>query len=180
MMAYHELLIGCGSRRNKLIHMPENPTFTNLTTLDLNPDHNPDIIHDLTILPLPFADNSFDEIHAYEVLEHTGSQGDYQFFFDQFSDFWRILKPGGQLFATCPTWNGVWAWGDPSHTRTIQPESLGFLHQPKYEAEVGHTAMSDFRYIYKADFDITYCSTDSITFGFGLKAIKPSRYKEKT
>ena len=174
-MTYRELLIGCGSRRDKLIHMPERKAFTNLTTLDINPDHSPDVIHDLTSLPLPFPDDTFDEIHAYEVLEHTGSQGDYKFFFAQFSDLWRILKPDGQLFATVPHWQSVWAWGDPSHTRTIQSESLGFLHQPKYDAEVGVTPMSDFRYIYKADFDITYCSTGEVMFGFGLKAIKPSR-----
>lgn len=179
-MSYRELLIGCGSRRNKLIHMPETPTFTNVTTLDLNPDHNPDIIHDLTSLPLPFPDDTFDEIHAYEVLEHTGAQGDYKFFFAQFADFWRILKPNGQLFATVPHWQNEWAWGDPSHTRVIQPESLWFLPQPHYDAEVGRTSMSDFRNIYKADFDITYRNITNTTFGFGLKAIKPSRCTKDT
>lgn len=169
-----ELLIGCGSRRIKLIH-GKHKEFQDVITLDINPDHKPDVVFDLTDLPLPFDDNTFDEIHAYEVLEHTGSQGDYKFFFAQFSDFWRILKPDGILFATVPMHNSVWAWGDPSHTRTIQKESLIFLNQPTYTAEVGVTAISDFRYIYQADFDIDYCQDDGNTLGFALKAIKPSR-----
>lgn len=169
-----ELLIGCGSRRVKMIHSG-NPDFQNVTTLDINPDHKPDLIWDLTDIYLPFNDDTFDEIHAYEVLEHTGAQGDYRFFFGQFSEFWRILKPGGSLFATVPMHNSVWAFGDPSHTRVIQKESLIFLNQPTYTREVGVTPISDFRYIYQADFDITYCSEENGTLGFALQAVKPSR-----
>lgn len=170
-----QLLIGCGSRRYRQVALDGNTNFENVITLDINSDHNPDVVHDLCSLPLPFDDESFDEIHAYEVLEHTGRQGDAEFFFDQFSDFWRLLKPNGTLHASVPWWQGVWAWGDPSHTRTIQPETLSFLHQPKYTAEVGVTAMSDFRYLYQADFDMICGHRDDVTFSFILRAIKPSR-----
>jgi len=170
-----QLLIGCGSRRIRSVSIDGTQTFEDLTTLDVNDAHHPDIVHDLMNLPLPFEDESFDEIHAYEVLEHTGAQGDYKFFFAQFADFWRMLKPNGLLCATVPHWQGVWAWGDPSHTRTIQLETLSFLHQPKYTAEIGKTAMSDFRYIYDADFDIALAYHDQTTFSFALRAIKPSR-----
>jgi SAM-dependent methyltransferase len=172
---FRELLIGCGSRRHKAVSLDGTTEFLNVTTLDINPSHNPDVVHDLCDLPLPFPDECFDEIHAYEVLEHTGSQGDYKFFFAQFSDFWRVLKPGGLVCATVPWWQGVWAWGDPSHTRTIQPETLSFLHQPKYTAEIGVTAMSDFRNIYSADFDVVNAGHDDTTLWFVLRAIKPSR-----
>lgn len=170
-----QLLIGCGSRRIRTVSLDENTNFENVTTLDNNSSHNPDILHDLTVLPLPFEDESFDEIHAYEVLEHTGAQGDYKFFFAQFEDFWRMLKPDGLLCATVPWWQGVWAWGDPSHTRTIQLETLSFLHQPKYTAEIGVTAMSDFRHIYSADFDLVKAFHDQTTLSFILRAVKPSR-----
>ena len=169
-----ELLIGCGSRKEKHLFLSQRE-FQSVTTLDINPDHKPDIVHDLCQLPLPLVDNFFDEIHAYEVLEHTGSQGDYKFFFAQFSDFWRILKPDGVLFATVPLHNSPWAWGDPSHTRVIQKENLMFLNQPTYEKEVGKTPMSDFRYIYKEDFDIIHVREENGTLSFALKAVKPSR-----
>jgi SAM-dependent methyltransferase len=175
-----ELLIGCGSSRVKKLWMGNDPEWHNLTTLDNNPDHKPDVVWDLMEFPYPFGSDTFDEIHAYEVLEHLGQQGDAWIFFKQFSELHRILKPNGQIIATVPSRHSAWAWGDPSHTRIIQPETLIFLNQPAYTAQVGKTAMSDFRNIYKADFDITSSKEDPNTFTFVLTAIKPSRYKERT
>lgn len=172
-----QLLIGCGRDWTKKLRLASdpNPNWEWLTTVDNNPDHSPDIVHDLTQLPLPACDESFDEIHAYEVLEHTGQQGDYMFFFAQFTDFYRLLKPDGHIFATVPSRHSQWAWGDPSHTRIIQPESLIFLQQPMYTNAVGKTPMSDFRHIYKADFDVVHCDDNGDMFSFVLKAVKPSR-----
>ena len=173
-----ELLIGCGSRRTKNLAKDGDAAWNNLTTLDINPDHKPDVVWDLTQFPLPFDDDTFDEIHAYEVLEHTGTQGDYKFFFAQFSEFWRILKPGGYFVATVPSATSEWAWGDPSHTRIVHPNQLWFLQQNAYD-RVGETPISDFRWIYKADFNITHYVPDSNgSFQFALQAIKPSRIKE--
>ena len=166
-----ELLIGCGSQRTKIIN-DGDPTFRNLTTLDINADHKPDVIHDLCDVPLPFAQDTFDEIHAYEVLEHLGSQGDYRLFFRQFEAFWRVLKPGGHLLATCPSRHSVWALGDPSHSRILVKENLVFLSQQAYADQVGKTSMSDFRNIYRADFEPVFVDEGKETFMFVLKAIK--------
>lgn len=168
-----ELLLGCGSNRAKKLHQQGRPEWAGLVTLDIEPRHNPDVVHDIHD-SLPFDANFADEIHAYEVLEHCGRQGDYQFFFRQFSDFWRVLKPGGILFGTVPLPTSVWAWGDPSHTRVIPKESFVFLHQPSY-AQVGITPMSDFRSLYRADFDILLLSEAGECLEFALQAVKPSR-----
>ena len=168
---HKELLIGCGNRRDKLAWVGRDK-FENLTTLDISESCNPDVVWDLCDIPLPFDDNTFDEIHAYEVLEHTGAQGDYEFFFRQFSDFHRILKPGGELIGICPAWNSEDAWGDPSHTRVLAPMTLLFLSQKEYANRVGSTPMSDFRYMYKADFDIIHSQIKDQKFLFGLKARK--------
>lgn len=170
-----ELLVGCGIRRDKLFRFGEKEGWSDLVTLDINTDHKPDVVHDLMKLPYPFEDNEFDEIHAYEVLEHTGNQGDYKFFFNQFSEFWRILKPGGFLAGTCPMSSSPWAWGDPSHTRIVQKENFVFLSQNFYIQEVGKTPASNFRYLYKADFDFVFSEEANHVFQFVLKAIKPSR-----
>lgn len=176
-----ELLIGCGSNRIKRLTIDGTDSFTNLTTLDYNADHNPDIVWDLMhpdVLPASMEDNSFDEIHAYEVLEHLGTQGDYKLFFKQFSEFWRVLKPDCHFFTTFPHKDSIWAYGDPSHTRIMQPEQFFFLCQPGYD-QVGKTPMSDFRNIYKADFDLVHVSDDGETVNVILKAVKPSRIKGK-
>lgn len=167
-----ELLIGCGSTRDKRMMVNGKVDWDKLVTLDYNPDHKPDVVCNLNYFPYPFEDNTFDEIHAYEVLEHTGKQGDYQFFFRQFSEFWRILRPMGHLLATCPSRHSAWAWGDPSHTRIVQQENLVFLSQRAYREQVGKTSMSDFRSLYKADFETVYAHDDRETFRFIIRAIK--------
>ncbi len=172
-----ELLIGCGSRREKRLVYAGRTEWSALTTLDINPDHKPDHVWDLDDLPLPFEDNSFDEIHAYEVLEHVGQQGDWKFFFNQWSDFWRILKPGGIFLGSSPAFYSNWAWGDPGHTRIISQENFIFLCQPNYD-QVGISPMTDYRFVYRADFDLLHYVINSAHCGeFVLQAVKPSRVK---
>lgn len=149
--------------------------WSELVTLDINPAHEPDVVHDLQDIPLPFPDERFDEIHAYEVLEHVGSQGDYRFFFAQFADLWRLLKPNGYLCGSAPSTTSPWLWGDPSHTRVIARESFTFLDQSEYAKQVGKTPLSDFRYLYKADFALVFERMTEHRYFFALQAIKPAR-----
>jgi SAM-dependent methyltransferase len=180
MSKYRELLAGCGSNRSKKVVLNGyGSAWKNLETADFNNDHNPMWTVDFEKLPYPFPDDHYDEIHAYELLEHTGTQGDYRFFFDQMSEFWRILKPGGILVGTTPMWNSVWAWGDPGHRRVIQKESFIFLDQDQYRVQVGKTAMSDYRFCYRADFIPVYYNEDNGCFTFALRAVKPSTWMER-
>lgn len=129
-----------------------------------------------------FKPNSFDEIHAYEVLEHLGWQGSASEFFRDFSEIWRVLKPGGHLYATVPSRFSPWLWGDPSHTRAILPETLVFLDQSEYARQLDGerpTGMSDFREFYRADFVVKHRHDNREVFEFVLMAVKPSRYQEK-
>lgn len=167
-----ELLLGCGSRTVKDISVDGKKEFHNVIRLDNNADHKPDVIHDLRVHPLPFADNEFDEIHCYEVLEHLADQGDYKFFFREFSEYARILKPNGFFMGSCPMRGSPWVWGDPSHKRTIQKESLVFLSQQEYIDQVGKTPMSDFRSIYKADFVPVFFKDTEHRFYFALQVKK--------
>ena len=167
-----ELLIGAGKSRVKKLHIAGQEDWTQLVTLDNNDEHEPDVVHDLEYFPYPFKDNAFDEIHAYEVLEHTGAQGDFRFFFKQWEEFHRILKPGGLFFGTVPKWDSIWAFGDPSHRRVISHASLVFLSQAEYEKQVGKTPMSDFRFCYKGDFATELVRFKEETLEFVLKAIK--------
>lgn len=174
------LLLGCGSTRDRRIEVAGRASFDGqeLVTLDYNDDHKPDVVWDLENKePLPFEDDSFDEIHAYEVLEHIGQQGDWVTFFRQFSDYWRVLKPNGVFAASVPDWRTEWAWGDPSHRRVITNGTLVFLDQTEYQKQVGVTAMSDFRFCYKADFSRIPGSVGVHGFSlyFALQAHKPAR-----
>jgi len=170
------LLIGAGAKHDRRIFVDGVEKWDELVTLDINPDHKPDVIHDLEELPYPFEDNEFDEVHAYEVLEHTGQQGDWRFFFAQFSELWRVLKPNGALAVSVPHWAGRWAWGDPSHKRIINEGTVVFLNQDEYAKQVGKTSMSDFRWVYKGNFKMDMATVQKVEddpyFFFVLRARK--------
>lgn len=170
-----ELLLGCGASRIKKVTPDGDWNWHNLVTLDFNNDHKPDVVHDLNIIPLPFEDEYFDAIYAFEVLEHIGTQGDFKLFFNQFSDFYRMLKPNGFICGTSPLPNNAWTYGDPGHTRQISRESFHFLDQTNYTNEIGKTTMTDYRFIYKADFKLVWSKDNGNGWQFVLQAIKPSR-----
>lgn len=174
-----ELLIGCGNRNDKRIDPSQKFGWQDLTTLDHDPNCGADVVWDLDEFPWPFEDSTFDEVHAYCVLEHLGRQGDYRSFFATFAEIYRVLKPGGYLCALVPHRLDKWAWGDPSHTRIIQPETLVFLDQRQYHEQIGKTPMTDFRWLWQGDFEpvlaIESPEAQPSDFFFALKAHKPAR-----
>lgn len=188
-----ELLLGCGFSRTKLLGSRGDAlAFRDLITLDYNAKCEPDLICDLDcfgewMVPREgendqgrkcldgvfFKKDFFAEVHAYEVLEHLGSQGDAVSFFNTFRNIHRILIPGGYLFATVPSRHSPWAWGDPSHRRVIQQESLVFLSQKRIAANRSRgTQMSDFSELWPLDFEIVASADDHISHKFCLQAIK--------
>jgi len=182
-----ELVLGSGPKPQKFIFTPnsKSATFENPTTVDINPSHYPDVVWDLNNLPWPFEDNSFDEIHAYNVLEHLGQQGDYKSFFAHFDEMHRILKPGGYIAGISVDFDTVHLWADPGHTRAITRLMLqNFLSREQYELQAGKTAMTDYRFCYKGDFEYMPLEGDVIgdrehhadSFAFLLKVFKPIRF----
>jgi hypothetical protein len=190
-MTYRELLIGSGHARDKRLCVDPLATgWRNLTTLDCNSKVIPDVLCDLNEIPWGprcglgrlLEESFYDEIHAYEVLEHLGQQGDARAFFRHFTEIWRLLKPEGYLCATVPSLHSPWAWGDPSHRRLISLESLVFLDQSEYIRQLDgdiKSPMSDFRNIYAGDFKLWWSNDDETTFSFILQAVKPSRIGSK-
>lgn len=121
----------------------------------MNPDCNADIVWDLEKHPLPFADEEFDEIGAYDVLEHLGRQGDWKGFFDEFAEYWRILKPGGLFGIIVPVNRDALA--DPGHTRFFSKVQFGFLNQTFYEERIGaDEPVTDYRWYWKRNFEIKF------------------------
>jgi SAM-dependent methyltransferase len=169
-----ELLLGCGNSREKRFGLPGSPeTWTHLVTLDIDPDCGADVIADLEN-GIPFADESFDEVHAYELLEHLGTQGDYRAFFRDFDEIYRVLKPGGVLVGSSPKWDSVWAWSDPGHRRIVSTASFVFLNQAEYVAQIGKTPMTDYRWLWKGDLRLRAKVDLGDSEGWVLQAHKPA------
>ena len=97
--------------------------FTNIDSVqctDSKGNKYTDIICDIEKEPLPFEDNSVDEIACYEVLEHLNN------LIFAMNEMWRVLEPGGILKGKVPgTWSGSVA--DPTHKRIFVPESFDYF-----------------------------------------------------
>ena len=100
----------------------------------------------------PFENDSFDEIHAYNVLEHVGKQGDWRGYFTEFGEYHRVLKEGGKFFALVPV--GEDAIADPGHTRFFSTNHFGFLSQGFYEQIERGFPATDYRWFWKKNFEI--------------------------
>lgn len=148
------LLLGCGHKRDK--RLGSDQTWVGeLTTLDMNPDCGADVIWDLDQRPLPFPDEHFDEIAAYDVLEHVGRQGDWRSWFDEMAEYWRIMKPGAEFGIVVPT--GKDAFADPGHTRFFETPWFAFLNQAHYDEHIRQgRAMTDYRWYWKLNFEIAF------------------------
>ena len=132
------LILGSG-RSDKIGHWTGmegtfQDNYLSVTTVDINPDVRPDIIHDLTSTPWPVG-WGYDAIHAYEVMEHVTRAGDYKGFFAIWSEVWLALAHGGKFYGTTPWWQSHWAYSDPGHTQIYTPSLLRYLDKGFYEQE---------------------------------------------
>ena len=81
-----------------------------------------DVVHDLRVLPLPFANESFDEVLCKDVLEHVE-------LVPVMRELHRILRPGGRLRVISPHFTSAAAWVDPTHRTSFSVETFGFFAQ---------------------------------------------------
>jgi SAM-dependent methyltransferase len=169
---FRELVLGATPRlKKKRYARGGDEGYKNPTYLDMF--ESPDVVvWDLNVHPLPFEDNTFDEIHAYEVLEHLSKQGDWKFFFDEFAEYWRILKPDGYMFISVPRWDRMWAYCDPGHTRVLQQHVFNFLDPIYYEENLKEGTSSDYSSILKCNFRIVGARSEAVSEFTKLKAIK--------
>lgn len=77
--------LGCGSQKKE--------GFVNV---DWNRNNNPEVVHDLNVIPYPFEDSSCDYMFMSHVLEHLDKP------FDVMAELHRILKPGATVLIKVP------------------------------------------------------------------------------
>ena len=169
------LMLGSGyfAPTRKLVPLGVELEEPEWVTLDNNKECNPDVLFDLNKIEsgirLPFPDNTFDEIHAYQVLEHFGKQGRAAGFFSTFRMLWLALKPEGLLYGDTPALTSVWLFGDPGHTRVISEQSLSFLTRRAYE-ELGKTTSTDYHKLVEPNYWlILHSQIEGDRYAFVLK-----------
>lgn len=113
-----KLNIGCGPRPKT------EKEWVNLDKFNLP---GVDIVHDLEVFPYPFADGTFNEICAEDVLEHVHD------IVAVMAELWRIMEVGGKLWIRGP--HAKYPenlWKDPTHVRAFTPESFDYWDPSTY------------------------------------------------
>lgn len=117
-----KLNIGCGRKK-----------IEDYINCDISRSVNPDIILDLE-KPLPFIDNSVDEIVLSHVLEHVNN------FISLMHQLWRISTKNAKIKICVPFYSSLYAFIDPTHVRFFTPFSFNYF---KGNNECSHEVKSD-------------------------------------
>jgi SAM-dependent methyltransferase len=117
--------LGCG--RNPRVGWV-NVDRVRLTGVDVVAD-----LDDCSTAPLPFDDNSVDEILGVDLIEHIARP------LPLMQELWRISAPGAVCTFVLPYGTSDDAWEDPTHVRPYFVGSWGYFGQPFYwRADYGY------------------------------------------
>lgn len=123
-MTTKHLDLGCGPH-------PRNPYQADeIYGVDINPSQ--DLPQDrfvranLALEAIPFPDNSFDSVSAFDFIEHIPRQihsldnhTSRLAFIELMNEIWRVLKPNGVFYALTPAYPNPSAFQDPTHVNII-------------------------------------------------------------
>jgi SAM-dependent methyltransferase len=105
-----KLNLGCGRRRD--------PAAVNL---DITADTEPDVVHDLNVVPWPFPDGCFDHVDAIDVIEHLNDT------LVAMREIHRITRAGGTVKIVVPHFSSANAFTDLTHRAFFGFRSLDYV-----------------------------------------------------
>lgn len=122
-MTRKSLDLGCNNQ-------PRNPYgYEELFGIDLGPQEIEGVTYrqaNLALEPIPFPDNHFDCVSAFDFIEHIPRQllspDTTQIilpFISLMNEIWRVLTPGGFFYAVTPVYPSAIAFQDPTHVNII-------------------------------------------------------------
>jgi SAM-dependent methyltransferase len=122
--------IGCGKHK-----------VAGATGLDWIGATDADVFCDLTKFPWPLEANSFDEIFAYNVMEHLPNA------VATMEEIHRVGRDGALVHIKTPHFAGLESWEDPTHVHHFSLESFDYFC--KGSRHVGHYSKCEFRVVGK-------------------------------
>ncbi len=120
--------VGCGIKK-----------YPGSIGVDRNPRTAADVICDLDHFPLPFADNSFDQLRAIHVIEHLADV------IGSMEEFHRLVRPGGRVRIETPHYTDFSSFCDPTHRWHLN--TFSFRYFGADNAGFGYYSGSQFREI---------------------------------
>lgn len=122
---------------------PKNPfNSKDLTGVDFRENKETNVhFADLSLGNLPFQNDQFDFVTAFDLLEHIprtlNINGDSSFpFILLMNEVFRVLKPGGVFFAYQPVFPAKSAFQDPTHVNIMSEDTLDFYFCEKAWARI--------------------------------------------
>ncbi|PNX53275.1 MAG: hypothetical protein BV458_05340 [Thermoplasmata archaeon M9B2D] len=102
-----------------------------------------DVVHDLSIFPYPFKDESADVIYLNNIIEHLPDT------IKVMEEMYRILKPGGLLHIETVYWNHKDSISDPQHKSFFNETTWEFFTgKRKTYYTKAQFRMESFKYTY--------------------------------
>jgi len=107
--------VGCGAKK-----------WPGSVGLDISPDTDADVVHDLDTFPYPFDDDRFDQILMQDVLEHVREP------IQVMDELFRISADGARIQLRTPHFSSMLAYSDPTHRHYFSAEAIRTLAQPRF------------------------------------------------
>ncbi len=150
--------------------------------VDIIPMTGVDVVANFFELTYPFADNTFDEIHLIDVIEHLPNT------IKTMEEIYRIASPEAKIFIRVVNWNSIYTAMDPTHIKAFTEDSFDFYgsrpgrnYYTKARFEVVHVD-----YLYNPDVQkfirsrrimkslSYYLCNVLLSLDFELRVVKPS------
>jgi SAM-dependent methyltransferase len=128
-----------------------------------------DVVHDLNKLPLPFENESADEILCDDVLEHL----DYA---PLLKDCHRILVTGGRLRVHVPHFTSSNNAADPTHKRQFSIKTLNFFCTATFEGK-RRSYYNDFAFSQIMYRRILFCTNGFFVFNRPIEYLVNMSYR---
>lgn len=87
----------------------------------------PDVRHDLEVVPWPWPDDSVTEILLYHVLEHLGRETDV--YLAIMKEMYRVCQDGATIRVIVPHHRHEYFFNDPTHVRAITADGMTIFSQ---------------------------------------------------
>jgi hypothetical protein len=87
----------------------------------------PDLSHDLEVVPWPWPDDSVDEILLKHVLEHLGR--DTMVYLEIWKEMYRVCRDGATIRIIVPHHRHEYFYNDPTHVRAVTADGMTLFSQ---------------------------------------------------